>query len=507
MGFNSVTATRLSRLSEFVAERIGLNFPPERWTDLERGVESAAAEFGFENFNECADWLLSASLTREQLQALASHLTVGETYFFREPKTFEALGDRILPELIASRRNQERRLRIWSAGCCTGEEPYSLAILLQQLLPDLKDWQVTILGTDINAQFLQKASAGIYGEWSFRAAPSWLKGRCFTPVANRRYAIRPEIKKLVTFAPLNLAEHIFPSLTTDTNAMDLIFCRNVLMYFTPAQARKVIDHLRQSLVENGWLVVSSSEASQTTLARFAPVNFPGAILYRKSKAPKPRAEQWTPTSLAEIAPWPPPDSEPAWAGNQPAPEVHPEKIEGAKSVAHPVSKNESTPETEAEKLYQDGRYAEVVETLLAALIETTAAGPRTFSLLARALANQGKLTDALAWCDRWIAAYKLDPSGHYLRAVVLQELGDHEQAGRSLQRVLYLEPAFVLAHFASGNAARSAGKNAEADKHFANTLKLLRGYPTDELLPECDGLTAGRLREMVSSILEMEAAS
>jgi len=254
-------------------------------------------------------------------------------------------------------------------------------------------------------------------------------------------------------------------------------------------------------------VVSSSEASQTTLARFTPVNFPGAILYRKSNVPKPRAELWTPTLPAGIAPWSPPAFEPAVVWNQPAPEVHSEKIEATEPVADPVSKEkESTPETEAEKLYQDGRYAEVAETLLAALVETIAAGPRTFSLLARALANQGKLTDALAWCDRWIAAYKLDPSGHYLRAVVLQELGDHAQAGRSLQRVIYLEPAFVLAHFASGNAARSAGKNSEADKHFANTLKLLRSYRTDELLPECDGLTAGRLREIVSSIIEMEAA-
>src|SRR5260221_12605129 len=136
------------QLSELIAERMGLHFPPERWADLERGLAGAAKEFGLTDAAGCVDWLLSRALTRPQLEVLASHLTVGETYFFREKKTFDVLAESVLPDLVRARRASERRLRIWRAACCTGEEPYSLAILLQQVIPDLADWQGTDLAPD-----------------------------------------------------------------------------------------------------------------------------------------------------------------------------------------------------------------------------------------------------------------------------------------------------------------------------------------------------------------------
>jgi chemotaxis protein methyltransferase CheR len=154
-------------------------------------------------------------------------------------------------------------------------------------------------------------------------------------------------------------------------------------------------------------------------------------------------------------------------------------------------------------LYQQGHYAEAADTLTASFLRS-APDPQAFSLLARALANQGKLTDALACCERWIAADKLDPAGHYLRAVVLLEWGDAEQAHVSLQRTLYLRPEFVLAHFALGNLARGRGKNAEAARHFANALKALRRHQSSDLLPESDGLSAGRLTEIITSMTAVE---
>ena len=127
------------RLSEFIADKMGLHFSPERYADLERGLAGAAEEFGFGDAGACADWLLTEPLTKAQLRALASHLTVGETYFFREKRTFEVLAESVLPQLMRLRRNSGRRLRLWSAACCTGEEPFSLAILLHQFIPDLAD--------------------------------------------------------------------------------------------------------------------------------------------------------------------------------------------------------------------------------------------------------------------------------------------------------------------------------------------------------------------------------
>jgi chemotaxis protein methyltransferase CheR len=495
-----------SQLSEFIANAMGLNFPRERWCDLRRGLAGAADEFGFDDVAACADWLMSAPLAKTQLQVLAAHLTIGETYFFRDFKTFEALATSALPGLIHSRRGREQRLRIWSAGCCTGEEAYSLAILLRQILPDLADWRVTILATDINARSLRKAAAGSYGEWSFRDAPMGFKERYFNRSGDGSYVVMPEIKEMVTFAHLNLAEDVYPSLATGSNAMDLILCRNVLMYFTPAQTGKVIGKLHHALIEGGWLAVSPSEASQAFFPQFVTLNFPGVILYQKSDAGVCSRQTVPPAPFGEAAefftpvfevprPWAPPES----TFRPPEPTLVPPQEQPA-----PVE-TRLTPYAVARLLYAQGLYGEAVDTLLASGAGTPAE-PTAFSLLAHALANQGRLADALAWCDRWITADKLDSAGHYLRAVVLIEHGEPEQARLSLQRAVYLHPNFVLAHFVLGNLARSNGKPGEADKHFDNALQLLARHQAGDLLPEADGLTAGRLTETITALTALENA-
>src|SRR5450759_2678197 len=135
----------LSQLSEFVATQTGLYFPQERWGDLEGGIAAAAPDFNFSDRESCARWLLSAPLTRHMNEVLASHLSVGDTYFFREKQSLEIFEEHILPRLLQSRSKNGRCLSIWSAGCSTGEEAYTIAVLLDRIIPDLKDWDITIL--------------------------------------------------------------------------------------------------------------------------------------------------------------------------------------------------------------------------------------------------------------------------------------------------------------------------------------------------------------------------
>ena len=279
----------LAAVSEFVAQRIGLHFPPERWRDMERGLEAAAREFGLADAETCARALLASPLTHAQLEVLASHLTVGETYFFREKNSFAALEEHIFPELLRARRGAERRLRIWCAGCCTGEEPYSVAMLLDRLMPDAEAWNLSILGTDINPRFLKKAAEGVYGEWSFRDTPGWVRERYFTRRRDGRYELQPRIRKRVMFSHLNLADDAYPSLVSNTNAMDVILCRNVLMYFTAEQARQAAANLRRALMSGGWLIVSPTETSNALFAPLSPVQFPGALLYRNAGGGLPRS--------------------------------------------------------------------------------------------------------------------------------------------------------------------------------------------------------------------------
>ncbi|MDD5723382.1 MAG: hypothetical protein PHY29_06535, partial [Syntrophales bacterium] len=141
----------LASMSEWLKRYTGLHFPPRRWSDLDRNIRQAMADFDFQDPDRFVQWLLKFAPPEQKLiEALASHLTVGETYFFREWPAYQILQDNILPEVIHARRIRERRLHIWSAGCSSGEEPYSLAILLHRLLPDRKEWNLSIMGTDIN---------------------------------------------------------------------------------------------------------------------------------------------------------------------------------------------------------------------------------------------------------------------------------------------------------------------------------------------------------------------
>jgi len=455
----------LSRLSEFVAMQTGLHFPPERWADLERGIAAAAPDFNFPDGESCARWLLSAPLTRHMNEVLASHLSVGETYFFREKRSLEILGEQVLAQLLQSRRQNERRLRIWSAGCSTGEEAYTLAILLDRLIPDLKEWNITILATDFNPKFLRKAAQGVYGEWSFRDAPDWLRERYFTKSGDGRFEIHPRIRKMVTFSYLNFVDDVYPSLSNNTSAMDVIFCRNVLMYFTAQRAKQVAGNFYRALLDGGWLIVSPTEASHSLFSPFTPVEFPGAMLYRKM----------------------------AGAGSQPLISAHPVPLlfEEAE-VALPL-----LPVVPTEPAAANLPDAQADQVPIHQADEREAS-----SRLARSCANQGQLSEALAWCEKAIAVDKLNPAHQYLLATILQEQGRHDIAIQALMRALYLDPDFVLAHFSLGNLHQSQGRYPQAQRYFRNVLELLRKHPPDETLPEADGLTAGRLVEIVTSLLE-----
>jgi chemotaxis protein methyltransferase CheR len=414
----------LQALSERVASQLGLRVPRERWPDLTRAIDSLGG-----------GWTdLAAPLQRAQIETLASHLAVGETYFFREPAAFAALEDEVLPALIAARRAEGRYvLRLWSAGCCTGEEPYTLAILLDRLIPDLQRWDITILGTDIHPGFLARAEEGVYNEWSFRGVTDAVRQRYFEPVDSGLYAVRPELKRLVRFAYANLAD------TLDVGSeMDLVLCRHVLMYFDPAQAARALSRLRATLINGAYLVLGSAEIPAAPLAGFERVSLRAAVLYRKH---------------SEIA-----------VRHAPA------------SIARPRVPRSRT----ARKL--DAR-----------------------SLLARAqsLADGGQLIHAEGLCRQAIAADPCDAAVHRLHALVHEELGQLGVAKAALRRALYLDPRCVLAHVALARVCKRLGEADRAARHVAQALALLERHPPADVLPQSDGMSAGRLS---AALLAMRAA-
>ncbi len=267
------------RLSQLVAAQTGLHFPENRWRTFRRGIAAAVRDLsGEDNSLLYIHRLLSSPFPQSRMNALVNRLTVGETYFFRDKSLFHVLENTILPELINSRLGEKKTLRFWSAGCCSGEEPYSLSILLDQMLPDRQEWDITILSTDINTDFLQKAEKGVYRNWSFRETPSWIKEKYFREKENHLFEISSNFKKTVNFVHANLTS---ASCFENIPEMDIIFCRNVLMYFSSESRRFLIERLADALSEGGWLAVSPSETNFVCHDSLQFVRFPDVILYRK----------------------------------------------------------------------------------------------------------------------------------------------------------------------------------------------------------------------------------
>lgn len=277
------STTSLLEFSRFLSERVGLHFPAARLADLGQRVAALSHRMGWSDVESCMRWLMSDPLEQGKVEAIAAHLTVGETYFFREPDTFDAIEQQVLPELIRSRQ-AVRRLRIWSAGCSTGEEAYTLAILVDRLGAALQGWQVTILATDIHAKSLQWAGEAHYRDWSFRNVDAGVLGAYFRPTPDGRHALIARVRERVQFQHLNLADTAYPCSLNHTSGMDLILCRNVLMYFAPEVANRVVARLGQTLADNGCLVTGASETWMPRHGELLPVTCGSATVFRRSLA-------------------------------------------------------------------------------------------------------------------------------------------------------------------------------------------------------------------------------
>ena len=381
------------------------------------------------------------------------------------------MEQKILSALCNSRIKKEKRLRIWSAGCSSGEEPYSIAIALHRVIPDIKNWDISILATDINTRVLKKAIKGIYNKNAFRNAPDWLKEKYFIPREGGKLEILPSIRKMLNITYLNLVDGVFPSLLTHTNAMDIIFCRNVLMYFTEEHTNQIVHNLYNSLANDGWLIVSSSELSQQVFSQFTTVNFTGAIVYLKEhqKSQKPKA-------------------------------VHIPKVAGSKDVTHlPLKPTLTAEEIRPPRPVFKKESSKVPGTLIPEQSEETI-------LWIKSLANQGKLEEAAAKCQKAIVSDKLNPGLHFLFASVLHELDQVSKAIISLKHVIYLDPAFVVAYYSLGNLYLQQGEIAMAKKGFENVLSLLKKYNQDDILPYFEGMTAGRLNEIINATIKTRIA-
>ncbi|WP_255464266.1 protein-glutamate O-methyltransferase CheR [Legionella sp. PC997] len=260
---------------ELIHSRYGLIIHVNQAQELEKTITAACTKFNYRPL-EYLEQLKSGASNSSLLADLVAAITVGESYFFRDKNQMQLLEHKLLPQLI-KRKAEEATLKIWSAGCSSGEEIYTIAMLLAKLITNLDAWDLYLLGTDINKAALQKAILGTYGQWSMRSIPEKYLQRYFLK-NERSYVLSPEIRDLVQFKYLNLCDKTYPSIINGIYEVDLILCRNVLIYFDNELVTKIMQKISACMSEKAYLLLGASDPIVTMGTNLA-FHYDGAIYF------------------------------------------------------------------------------------------------------------------------------------------------------------------------------------------------------------------------------------
>lgn len=455
-------------IAELVKGRAGLIFPESRRQDLEAGIRKTMASW---NIPDVEQFFHLLEVDQQIFDALIANITVAETYFFREPAQFQELRQRVLPSL-RQHRDPGDTLRLWSAGCASGEEPYSLAILLEQV--GLAD-QATILGTDISRTILARAREASYGGWSLRGDTSAL-----TPYFRRHrdlYVLSERLRRRVDFRHLNLALDLYPSAATGTTAVDVIMCRNVLIYFDADTVKRVAQRLFESLRIDGWLITGPSDPPLWDCAPFQTLVTAAGIFYRRLQ-------------VSEIYP----------VKKHFQADSRPDQYTHRSGATTPSSPAIAVPAILSPTAAQHAPQAAATDQILQPTQEAST-GLDAYILRIRALANQGDRHRAETEVGDAIRIHPLCPELHYLRAIVLIEIGRHNEAIVSLRQAIYLDRSLAIVHFTLGSMLQRQGAAADARRAYQNVLVLCTERADDEVLPLSGCELTGQLIDAVRTQL------
>ena len=269
-------------LRDLISGYCGLYFEESSVYFLERRLQNRLEEKQLTSFLDYYYLLLYGQEKEEELGKVVDVLTTNETYFFREGNQLKTFSEEIIPE-ICERKKERRTLRIWSAGCSTGEEPYTLAMMALEHR-ELRGWNVEIFASDISQRVLQTARKGVYGKSSFRSTEQYYESRYFHRIDSSRSQIDDSVRKLVSFGHLNLLQ---PEQWTILAHFDIIFCRNVMIYFNLESKKKMVENFHQKLEEGGFLLLGHAESLMNISTSFSLRHFRHDMVYQKPDAVAP----------------------------------------------------------------------------------------------------------------------------------------------------------------------------------------------------------------------------
>lgn len=482
----TIDQTALERLASLLLDRAGLKITPDGYYGLKLALSSRMPALGIADANEYVRRLDSLAGEHE-LRSLLPLVTVGKTDFFRDAKQFHALERRILPEALERANREGRKVKIWSAGCATGEEPYSLAMLALEL--SAQPEQIDIWATDLNLAAIESAKVGRYPARRMQPVSPERLRRFFRPVEHG-YEVTNAVRALVRFDGLNLAAPVFPGLQRES--IDVILCRNVIIYFDLPTIRGLMDRFLEALRPGGVLLLGYSESLFKVYDRFEMFEVEGVFAYRRpEQAPQVPGDRplgtRADTGIFRFSPPPPPRQKAGEAKPPPAPPSKPRilarsPVERLEAVVAQMNRGDfEAALRSAQRLVKDE------PDDLSALLT-----------LGNLLSLMGRIFEAREAFAQAIEREPLCVEARLFGGVAALQGGDLAAARSELQKALFLEPTLALGHYLLGQVQERLGDFAGARRSYRNAVAQLRfpqrpmagHYPDLPEAPEAIGRAA-----------------
>lgn len=448
------TMTYKPEYVKLISNRLGINIRPDH-LDLDNIIDDACNKFKctaleyLQLLQECND---NSAL----LEHLVAGITIGETYFFRDKRQVELLKDNVLPQIIRAKRiSNNLSIRIWSAGCSSGEEIYTIAMLLNEILKDKDKWSISLLATDININVLQKAKTGKYNKWSMRSIDDYYIKKYFKQ-DNNTYTILPSLNHSVNFQYLNLNDDTYPSMLNNTNSLDLIICRNVLIYFSQPVIQRIMKKLAACLSDDGCLLLGASDPVDIAHTDLIFHHNHG-MLFSRNLALNP--EKATPKKDSKL-----------------------------NSIIKPVTKKTSL------QILPTNNKLKEASTISQSII---------LNNKAKEAANLGQLDVAIKYCKNSILLDATNKETYFIYALTLIELNNFAEAISALRKVIFLDRNFVEGHFQLGLLLLKMEQYALGMKSLNNALKIIESHDSSQLVPGSEGLTYGRFQQILEAEIEL----
>lgn len=514
--------TLLQKFIQLIANYVGLYIREQDYCSLCSKISVRIKSLKYSSPEQYYQFLANQNYTsKDEWKKFIVLLTVNETYFFRDQEQLGLLKNLILPEIIKSKIiSNEKKINIWSAGCSTGEEAYSLAIMVQELIPNWQEWNILILGTDINEIALTKAKKGVYSNWSFRLINHQIQKKYFYELQGE-WEVNEQIKKIVKFSNINLVQDNFPSNT------DLILCRNVFIYFEAKYISLVIQKFYNSLLKNGYFMTGHAELYGQKLGQFKVKVFPGSFVYYRDEDEQyenERVESLPILTEKTIS------INKSWRSSL-INLIYESKISTNSCIFNDVKKqelfnlntknnqkknNEIAIKTSKKKsnvkpsksenllleivgLFAAKAYTEMIKKAEEFLSLNTK-NFMVYKLLAQSYANLGKYERAIVYCNQAIAINTASLEPYYLLVNIAEEQGNIEEAKSFLKRIIYLDPQEIPAYIELG-LLYAAEKNMIRGEKMKNVaLELLKKLPDNDIIEYKGGIKVSELIKYLEAV-------